>query len=115
MSNVDLVKEITGQFARNTDDRAVLDKYFAPEFVHWANGHRGDLRSYAAHLSQYRKAYERFEIPSWDELFAAGDRVVAAYTLQAKKKDGEVEKIPVIAVWQIEGGKVTSLREVEGR
>jgi ketosteroid isomerase-like protein len=114
MSNVELVNDITEQFARNTDDKAVLEKHFAPEFVHWTNGRKGDLRSYAAHLAAYRSAYDRFSIPSWDELFAAEDRVVVAYTLEAKKTDGAVERIPVMAVWTIENGKVTALREVDG-
>ena len=54
MSNLDLVKEITARFEKNTDDRAVLDNYFSPDFVHWANGRRSDLQGYAAHLARYR-------------------------------------------------------------
>jgi hypothetical protein len=41
--------------------------------------------------------------------------VVVAYTLEAKKKGGGVDKIPVMAVWRIQSGKVVSLREVDGR
>jgi hypothetical protein len=115
VGNVDLVKEITGQFAKNTDDRPVLDKYFSPDFVHWANGKRSDLQGYAAHLGGYRGAYEGFTVPAWDEAFEAGDKVVVAYTLEAKKKGGGVDKIPVMAVWRIQSGKVVSLREVDGR
>jgi ketosteroid isomerase-like protein len=115
MGNVDLVKEITGQFARNIDDRAVLDKHFAPDFVHWANGKHSDLAGYAAHLAGYRGPYEAFTIPAWDEAFEAGDKVVVAYTLEAKKRAGGVDRIPVMAIWRIQGGKVVSLREVDGR
>lgn len=114
MGNVELVKEITGQFAKNAEARSVLDKYFSPNFVHWANGKRSDLQGYAARLADYREVYKDFTIPKWDEAFEAGDRVVVAYTLDANKKDGGVEHIPVIAIWNVEGGKVTSLREVEG-
>jgi ketosteroid isomerase-like protein len=115
MGKVDLVKEITGQFAKNADDRAVLDKYFSPDFVHWADGKRSDLQGYAARLASYRASYERFTIPTWDEAFEAGDKVVVAYTLEASRKAGGVERIPVMAIWSVQGGKVTSLREVEGR
>ncbi len=115
MSNLDLVKEITAGFENNARDRAALDRYFAPDFVHWANGERSDLQGYAAHLEQYERDYEGFTIPTWDEAFEAGDRVVAAYTLEATAKDGVTERIPVMAIWQIQDGKVTSLREVEGR
>jgi SnoaL-like domain len=98
----------------NADARAVLDKYFAPDFVHWANGRRSDLQGYAARLASYRESYKDFNIPAWDEAFEAGEKVVVAYTLEASKKAGGVERIPVMAVWSVQGGKVTSLREVEG-
>jgi ketosteroid isomerase-like protein len=114
MENIELVKEITGLFARNTEVRAVLDRYFAPDFVHWANGRQSDLKSYAARLDGYRNTYDGFSIPAWDELFAADDRVVVAYTLEAKKKDGSVERIPVMAIWRLKDGKVVALREVDG-
>ncbi len=115
MDNLAAVKEITDQFAQNRDDQAVLNKYFAPDFVHWSNGQKSDLQGYASHLAGYRNAYDSFSIPAWDELFAADNKVVAAYTLEAKKKDGAVERIPVMAVWRFENGKVASLREVDGR
>jgi ketosteroid isomerase-like protein len=38
-----------------------------------------------------------------------------AYTLEATRKDGGVERIPVMAIWRIQDGKVISLREVDGR
>jgi ketosteroid isomerase-like protein len=115
MSNLDRVKEITESFAREGDDRAVLDRFFAPEFEHWANGRRSDLKGYAAHLAGYRTRYESFRIPAWDELFAADDRVVAAYTLEAKTKGGSVERVPVMAIWRFRDGKVVSLRGVDAR
>jgi ketosteroid isomerase-like protein len=115
MGNVELVREITGEFAKNADDSALLKKYFAPEFVHWANGRQSDLQGYASRLAEYRSHYEGFTVTAWDELFAAeDDRVVAAYTLAARKKGGATEQIPVIAIWRLRGGKVVSLREVDG-
>ena len=115
MSNLDLVKEITARFEKNTHDQAVLEKYFSPDFVHWANGKRSDLQGYSAHLARYEREYKGFTIPTWDEGFEAGDKVVVAYTLEATRKDGGVERIPVMAIWRIQDGKVISLREVDGR
>ena len=114
MNTIDRVKEITERFSRNTAGRAVLDKFFSPEFVDWANGRKGDLRNYAAHLSGYRGTYEHFSIPAWDELFAAEDRVVAADALEAKRTDGRGEQIRAMPVWQFKNGKGTSLCEVDG-
>ena len=59
------------------------------------------------------REYRRLRIPAWDELFAAGDRVVSAYTLEAERPNGEKEEMEVMAVWRIQGGKVGSLREVD--
>ena len=42
------------------------------------------------------------------------DKVVVASTLKASKTAGDVERIPVMAIWRIQGGKVISLREVDG-
>ena len=83
--------------------------------MHWANGKQTDLSGYAKHLAGYRGPYESFAIPAWDEAFETGEKVVVAYVLEAKKKAGGTERIPVMAIWRIEGGKVASLREVDGR
>jgi hypothetical protein len=82
--------------------------------VHWANGKRSDLKGYAARLAGYPESYKGFTIPTWDEAFEAGDKVVVAYTLEASKKAGGAERIPVMAIWRVQSGKVTSLREVDG-
>lgn len=113
VSNIDLVKEITEALARNTNDREVLERYFAPDFKHWANGSRSDLKGYATHLAGYQLRYESFRIPAWDELFEADDRVVAAYVLKAEDKDGATTRLAVIAIWRLKDGKVISLREVD--
>lgn len=113
MSNLDRVKEITDAFARNADDRQVLDRFFAPDFEHWANGRKSDLEGYATRLQNYRSRYEGFRMPAWDELFEADDRVVAAYVLEAKSKDGTVTHVPVIAIWRFKDDKVVALREVD--
>ena len=113
MSNLDLVQEITEAFALNADARQVLDRFFAPSFEHWANGRRSDLEGYAAHLAGYRSRYKSFRVPTWDELFEAGDRVVAAYVLEAKGKDGTTTHVPVIAIWRFQDDKVVALREVD--
>lgn len=115
MSNLDLVREITARFQDNDHDEAALAEYFSPDFVHWANGRQSDLAGYTAHLERYERDYERFTIPSWDEAFEAGDKVVVAYTLEATRQDGGTERMSVMAIWRFEDGKVAALREVDGR
>jgi hypothetical protein len=113
MDNVAIVKEITNRFCENSGDEEVLRQYFAPGFEHIANGARSDLSGYAAHLSSYGKKYRRFRIPAWDEAFAADDRVVVSYILEAEKSDGSRDRIAVIAIWRLKDGKVVALREVD--
>jgi ketosteroid isomerase-like protein len=103
---------ITTAFSDNRADQAVIDKNFAPGFVFWSNGKRGDLASYRAALADYQKDYNRFTIDKWDEVFEAHDKVVVAYRLQGTKKAGGQDSMDVMAVWQVKDGKVASLRQV---
>ena len=89
MDNVQIVKDITNAFCENKLDDKVLEQYFAKDFEHVVNGRHTDLKGYAEHLADYMREYRRFRIPAWDELFAAGDRVVSSYTLQAERPNGE--------------------------
>jgi ketosteroid isomerase-like protein len=112
MNNVDLVKEVVQKFCENKQDENVLNKYFAPDFEHTANGKRGRLKDYAERLAAYGKTYEHFRIPAWDDIFAAGDKVVTSYVLEANKA-GKHENFAVMAIWRVKDGKITALREVD--
>ena len=113
MDNVKIVKEITDAFAENRIDDRVLSRYFTPDFEHMVNGRRNDLRGYSDHLARYLREYERFRISDLDEPFAAGDRVVTSYILEAEKRNGETEEMSVMAIWRLADGKVKSLHEVD--
>ena len=114
MDNVRIVSEITDAFAENRLDDRILDRYFAPDFEHVANGRRTDLRGYSDHLARYMRDYERFRISDREEPIAAGDKVVTSYTLEGRKRDGGTEEMAVMAIWRLEDGKVKSLHEVDG-
>jgi ketosteroid isomerase-like protein len=113
MDNVAIVKEILSRLCENLQDQEVLRNYFAPQFEHIANGVRSDLSGYGAHLANFAKRYPRVRIPAWDEAFAAEDKVVLAYTLEATKSDGSTDRIPVMMIWRLKDGKVVALREVD--
>ncbi len=113
MDNVQIVKEITDAFCENRIDDQVLARYFAPNFEHVANGRHTNLQGYSHHLADYKGEYTRFRIPARDELFAAGDKVVASSTLEAQKRSGETHEMSIMAIWRLVDGKVTSLREVD--
>jgi hypothetical protein len=113
MDNTALVKEITNAFCENGNDPAVVQKYFAPNFVHVGNGKRSDLSAYLARLAEYQRRYTRFRIAAWDELFTVDDKVVVSYTLEAEKGAGPPDRMAVMAIWQLKDGKVIALREVD--
>lgn len=113
MNNVEIVKKVTHAFCENRLDQQVLRQYFAPTFKHVANGRQSDLKEYSKRLASYTEGYKSLEIPKWDELFAADDKVVASYTLEAETEAGKKEKLAIMAVWTLANGKVESLREVD--
>jgi hypothetical protein len=115
MDNIEIVKKITTAFAENRHDQAILEKYFAPEFEHIANGEGTDLRGYGERLTSYMTNYRGFKIPTWDELFSTDDKVIASYSIEAERNDGVQEKIVVMAIWRLRDEKVIALREVEAR
>ena len=113
MNNVDLVKEVIRVFCENKTDQKALDAHFSPDFEHWANGKKGGLKDYARRLAAYGAAYENFKIPTWDEVFAAEDKVVTSYVLEGRKKDGAEDRMAVMAVWHVKDGKIAALHEVD--
>jgi ketosteroid isomerase-like protein len=113
MDNIEIVKEITNALCENKHDQQILTQYFAPGFEHIANGRRTNLEGYAKHLASYMSTYKSFSITAWDDIFAAGDKVVASYTLEGKADAGERERVAVMAIWRLSDGKVVSLREVD--
>lgn len=113
MDNLEIVKKITDAFCENRLDQQILEQYFAPHFKHVANDRQSDLNEYSKRLADYADQYKSFEIPKWNELFAAGDKVVASYTLEGETQTGKKDKLAVMAVWQLANGKVESLREVD--
>jgi ketosteroid isomerase-like protein len=46
-------------------------------------------------------------------LFAAGDRVVVAYTLRLHRSEGGSERTAVMAIWTVRDETVVELREVD--
>ncbi len=115
MDNIEIVKEITTAFAENRHDQATIEKYFASDFEHIANGERTDLRGYGERLANYMANYKSFKIPTWDELFSTDDKVVASYSIEAERNDGAQERIVVMAIWRLRDKKVIALREVEAK
>jgi ketosteroid isomerase-like protein len=115
LDNIDIVKEITRTFSENRHDQEMLQKYFAPDFEHIANGEQTDLEGYTARLTNYMRDYQGFKVPAWDELFSTDDKVVVSYTLEAKRSDGAQDKIVVMAIWRLRDGRVVELREVDAK
>jgi len=81
--------------------------------VHHGNGATSDKTGYLARGREYRKQYASIDRPEFDELFAVDDRVVVACTLGLHRHDGSTERMAVIAIWTVDDGKVTELREVD--
>jgi ketosteroid isomerase-like protein len=115
MNNTEIVQEITNAFCENRLDQQTLAKYFAQNFEHTANDRRTDLKGYSEHLANYMREYKKFRLRGWDELFSAGDKVIASYTLEAEKDTGGQDQLVVMAIWRLADGKVVSLREVDAK
>lgn len=77
------------------------------------NGRHNDLRGYSDHLARYMRDYQRFRISELDVPFAADDKVVTSYILEAEKRNGETDEMSVMAIWRLANGKVMSLHEVD--
>ena len=113
MDPVEFIRDVTFKMCDRDFDLDLVESSFADDFVHHANGARSDKAGYLARGREYRERYESIDRPQFDELFGAGDRVVAAYTLGLHRRDGPDEKMAVLAVWTVGDGKVTALREVD--
>jgi ketosteroid isomerase-like protein len=113
MDTVEFIKDITYKMCDRDFDLDLVESTYADEFVHEANGARTDKAGYLARGREYRERYESISRPEFDELFAVDGRVVAAYTLELHRHDGASERMAVMAIWTVDDGKVTALREVD--
>ncbi|MGE5637013.1 MAG: nuclear transport factor 2 family protein [Nocardioidaceae bacterium] len=113
MDAAELVRDITFKMCDHDFDLDLVKSTFSDDFVHNANGATSDKAGYLARGHEYRDQYASIDRPEFDELFAVGDRVVAAYTLRLERKDGSAERMAVMAIWTLADGKVTALREVD--
>jgi ketosteroid isomerase-like protein len=115
MDNVEYVRDITDRMADRDFDLDLVQREFADDFVHHANGVTADKATYLRRGQAYRERYVRIDRPTFDELVAVGaDRVLAAYTLQLTEHGGQTDRVAVMALWTIRDGKVAALREVDG-
>ena len=113
MDPAEFVRDVTYKMCDRDFDLSLVETTFADDFVHHANGVRSDKAGYLARGHEYRERFASIDRPEFDELFAAGDRVVVAYTLSLHRQDGSEERMAVMAVWTVADGKVTALREVD--
>jgi ketosteroid isomerase-like protein len=113
LDNAELVRDFTNKMCDRDFDLDLVESTFADDFVHHANGASADKGGYLARGREYREQYESIDRPEFDELFAVDDRVVVAYTLGLHRRDGASERMAVMAIWTLDGGKVTALREVD--
>ena len=113
MDTVELVRDITYKMCDRDFDLDLVQETFADDFVHHANGASSDKAAYLARGREYRAAFSSIDRPEFDELFAVGDRVVTAYTLQLHRREGGTDRLAVMAIWTLADGRVTALREVD--
>jgi ketosteroid isomerase-like protein len=114
MAATDFVRDIVQKMCDHDFDLDLVESTFTDDFVYHVNGVQTDKAGYLARGRDYRKRYATIDRPEFDELFAAGDRVVTAYTLTMHRRDGSDERMAVLAIWTAADGKVQALREVDG-
>lgn len=113
MSNADRVREITNRMCDKDFDLELVVEDFSKDFEHHANGRTTDKAGYLQRGREYREAFESIDRPAFDELVEVDNRVIAAYTLTLHRRDGEDQRMAVMAIWTLEDGKVAALREVD--
>jgi ketosteroid isomerase-like protein len=113
MSNADRVREITYRMADKDFDLELVDEDFTDDFQHHANGQTTDKAGYLQRGREYRESFEGIDRPQFDELIEVEDRVVVAYTLNLRRRDGGEQRLAVMAIWTLRDGKVSALREVD--
>jgi ketosteroid isomerase-like protein len=113
VDTLEFVRDITFKMCDRDFDLDLVESTFAEDFVHHGNGATSDKAGYLARGREYRERFATIDRPEFDELFAVDDRVVVAYTLQLHRNDGGDERMAVMAIWTVRGGKVVELREVD--
>jgi hypothetical protein len=113
MSNADRVREITNRMCDKDFDLELVVEDFTDDFQHNANGSTTDKAGYLERGREYRESFESIDRPQFDELIEVDDRVVVSYTLTLHRREGGDQRLAVMAIWTLDGDRVSALREVD--
>jgi len=98
MSNAERVREITNRMCDKDFDLDLVVADFTDDFQHHANGQTTDKAGYLQRGRTYRESFDSIDRPEFDELIEVDDRVVVAYTLTLHRRDGEDQRLAVMAI-----------------
>lgn len=98
-------------FGMRTASRDVLERYFSLSYVQNVNKATMGFDEFVSHIAAQKKVIASMEV-AFDDFVIQGNKVAERHRVFATKKDGGTIEASVIAIWTIEGGKITRCDEL---
>jgi len=109
--NIQIVKEMFGEFAEKLNINS-LDTYYSKDFILESNGKTYTYQQYKDLETNIYKTLKRLKVVRYDDIFAAGDKVVSRMSIRLVHKDGRTNQFQVILIAQIKGDKISRIWEI---
>ena len=88
-----------------------LALYFSADYRQEANGQILDFDQFLLHADALKATLETAFV-QLEEVIVQGPRIADVHTVRATKKDGSTVRFKVIALYLIEDGKISNVREL---
>lgn len=94
-----------------TDFTKLIPESYSPNYTQWVDGKTMGYQDILKHRLAQKKVISDIKI-TFEHMIAKGDKVFTVHWVNAKKKDGSEVIVKVIALFQIQNGKLISCDEM---
>ena len=115
MDNKEVIRTaLTSLFEDYRGKDSAFIKYFAPDFILWANGKTSDLEAFFAHFERLQLSIPNRTIDFVD-LVSEGDIVFDQHVVTAIRSPDDKDFVDVFAKWTVVNGLITRGEELTRR
>ncbi|WP_322902816.1 nuclear transport factor 2 family protein [Paenibacillus campi] len=95
-------------------DDTCIDRYFMPDYVQMTDGVRSDLAQFKHHIRMLRQQVQSVQISPFTHMLYDEPLQTATlrYTVDVEKKNGKRGQVELIAIFELQQGKVRRCYEL---
>lgn len=106
LNNKQIIQDAFRDVIENTSaGEEMISQYFSKDYRQFVDGKQLNYDQFVAHMKAQKLAIKSVKV-SFENMLSDGDKVSTVHIVDAVKKDGSIIKVKVIAMFQIDQGKI---------